>query len=189
MVYCFCRTFNIHSEAKVLMGTSNDSDWFFSPIAHPLKAEPRPHACRSWMVCSLKAICYIKQRFPQNTSKKEDHKKAEPFNFLQKLNWLHTIEKSYYPWSGNWHLWLGASKSWRFPASRISVVDILHILAYEKPSLVKVLPDLSEAMPRQQKYQNPQAAREKEGDEEKHRDGGHRGKRVWAFQPRSNFSS
>ncbi len=55
----------------------------------------------------------------------------------------------------------------RFPVSRISVVDILHILAYEKPSLVKVLPDLSDAMPRQQKYQNPQAAREKE----KQRDG------------------
>lgn len=35
-------------------------------------------------------------------------------------------------WSGNYHLWLGASKSWRF-----SVVVILHTLAYEKPSLVK----------------------------------------------------
>lgn len=73
----------------------------------------------------------------------------------------------------------------RLPVSRISVVDILHILAYEKPSLVKVLPDLSDAMPRQQKYQNPQAAREKE----KQRDGGHRGKRVGDFQLRSNFSS
>lgn len=65
------------------------------------------------------------------------------------------------------------------------MVFILHILAYEKPSLVKVLPDLSEAMPRQQKYQNPQAAKEKE----KQRDGGHRGKRVGAFQLRRSFSS
>lgn len=44
------------------------------------------------------------------------------------------------------------------------MVVILHTLTYtyEKPSLVKLLTDCSEAMPRQQKYQNPQAAKERE---------------------------
>lgn len=56
------------------------------------------------------------------------------------------------------------------------MVVILHSLTvhtHEKPSLVKLLTDCSEAMPRQQKYQNPQAAKERKKTK---REGGHRGK-------------
>lgn len=65
----------------------------------------------------------------------------------------------------------GPVQSRRFPASRISVVVILHTLTYtyEKPSLVKLLTDCSEAMPRQQKYQNPQAAKMREKETKRER--------------------
>lgn len=64
------------------------------------------------------------------------------------------------------------------------MVVILHTLAYtyEKPSLVKLLTDCSEAMPRQQKYQNPQAVKEREKETEREVIQGR-------FQLRSNFSS
>jgi len=52
------------------------------------------------------------------------------------------------------------------------VVVILHSLTvhtHEKPRLVKLLTDCSETMPRQQKYQNPHA--EKERKKKKQREG------------------
>lgn len=50
------------------------------------------------------------------------------------------------------------------------MVVILHTLAYEEPSLVKLLTDCSEAMPRQQKYQNPQAEKASERKRNKERE-------------------